>query len=89
MDKYVHNERRKLINTLKLFCNDIFSLLKFENILNPIDNSERVAGGQLTNITRVQPAVLVFCLVGKLLVLEVAYKDRRSTHADFTTRIRL
>ena len=56
-----------------------FTLRELEDVLLPVDDAQSSIGCELTNVARVEPAILAEDLFGLSLVLEVPLEDRGAT----------
>jgi hypothetical protein len=76
--------RALAVNCLQELSGDVFTLSELEDVLLTINNLQLAVLSPLTNITGVEPTVLVNRFFSHLRILVVANKDVVTTQANFT-----
>ena len=71
------------IGVFHFFSSNVFSLLKFEDVLLAVDNAEGTRfGTQCTHVTCFEPSVLSDSLLGLLLVMINSLKEEANAARD-------
>ena len=83
------DERRENENVLQLFRGDVLALRKFEYVLGAVNDLDCAVREDLGNITSSEPALFIKCFCCLVVTEEVALENRRTLHANFTSRVRL
>lgn len=81
----LRNDRCECVRVLDLLKGDVFSLRQLEQVFLSVDNLEATLRIKETDVTGVQPAILIDGFFRVLLILVIALEDVFASNQNFTS----